>query len=158
MHDGTDILVVAQTMLPADCEQAPGEIEDRRQIAPKLIHHHGPPECMADTRHMSEGFGDDYAFARLHDGLIRIPKKPEHQRPLALAAYGRIMAAVDQRVRAMLLGVVERQAFQHMLVAADVTRRGDIGRPAGMVRFTKKFAIAKSFRHPEQLVGELTTG
>src|SRR5262249_15155868 len=132
--------------------------EDRRQIAPKLMHYRGPPQCMADARHMCEGLGDDYAPARLHDGLIRISKEPEHQRPLALAAYGRIMPAVDQRVRAMLLGVVERQAFQHMLVAADVTRRGDIGRPAAMVRFQKKFGIAKSFRHPEQLVGELATG
>src|ERR1700730_16786021 len=106
---------------------------------------------MAKARHMSESFGEDYTFPRLLGGLIRIAEKPEHLRPLALAAYSRVMTAIDQRVRAMLLAIVERQALEHMLAGADVMRHRHIGRPAGVMRFEKKPPIAKPFRQPEQL-------
>src|SRR6516225_4199584 len=104
--DASNDLVLPQSVLRAERQQALAMIKDRRRIPPKLMHHRRPPQRMSHTRNVPDSFGEDHNVARLQGGLIRIAEKPEHYRPVAFAAYSWIMASVDQSVRAMLLAVV----------------------------------------------------
>src|SRR6516225_3602314 len=113
---------------------------------------------MAAAGHVCESLGEFDALARLLGGLIGVTEKPKHYRPVALAAYRWIMPAINEGMRSVLLAIVELEALEHMLTAADVLCIRHIGRPAGMVRFQQKSPIAKPFRHPEQLARELATG
>jgi len=123
VRDASNHLILLQSVLRAERQQAPAMIKNRRRIAPNLMHHRGPPQRMSDTRNVPDRFGEEHNVARLPGGLIRIPKKPQHYRPVAFAAYSRIMAAIDQSVQAMLLAVVECKGLEYVLPSSDEMRR-----------------------------------
>src|SRR5712671_6812628 len=102
-------------MLAAERYQALAGFESRRRVPPHHVNEARQPLRMSDTRRVAKIGGNGDTAAQACQRLIGIAQHPQRNGALPATADRRVVSAIEQGVRAVLLAVVKGEALVHMV-------------------------------------------
>ena len=113
---------------------------------------------MSEADRLCQFRGQAHGVVRHRDGLIGAAEQPQGQSHVVPAAHARIVAAVAERMRAMLVGVVESKTLLGVFATEEELAAKQKDRPGGVMGLEEKLLVLLSLGQLEELVGKIAGG
>lgn len=119
-------------MLSAQRHETLAMIQGSGRLAPYQFGNAAIPQRMADAWHMGQSLGKKRRLAHAGHRLLGLAHKPKRKCVQAQAAHRRIVPAIEQRVPAMRVAVIEGKTLAHIFPGNGGLASEDRRRPGGV--------------------------